>query len=452
MTAERKNSSLIMKSLGFQGKEHTDSKTILWKKGQLWVVNCCRFVLAVVFIFSGFVKGIDTMGFSYKIGDYIRAFGFSNWLPGFSDIVLSFFVSTLEFSLGMLMLFGIKRRATTRYTFWLLCLMTLFTFYVVVANPVSHCGCFGDAIVLTNIQTFLKNIVLLAISFIVYRYHETIRFLLSKHVEWIVWRYVVVFSLILWGWCYHHLPIIDFRPYHIGVNMPEAMGLKPTDKPLSIIDFYAEDPANEVDVTEKIVNQEGYTILLVSPKLEGASEQHIDLINELYDYCLKNEIPFYCLTSSEKEERLDWEDRTGAEYPVYVGDYLGLKTMIRSNPGLVVLKDGNIVNKVANSDIPDEYELQEDINLLPLFHGDVVSLGRLLGTLFLWFFGPLILVLMLDRFLIYRHRHKMEIAKAEEIQKEAASVEQNAITEEDRSKVISEKCEMPQEEEKNEKN
>ncbi|MFA6832900.1 MAG: DoxX family protein, partial [Bacteroidaceae bacterium] len=185
----------------------------------------------------------------------------------------------------------------------------------------------------------------------------------------------------------------------------------------------------------------------------GASEQHIDLINELYDYCLKNEIPFYCLTSSEKEERLDWEDRTGAEYPVYVGDYLGLKTMIRSNPGLVVLKDGNIVNKVANSDIPDEYELQEDINLLPLFHGDVVSLGRLLGTLFLWFFGPLILVLMLDRFLIYRHRHKMEIAKAEEIQKEAASVEQNEITEQDKRKVISQTSEIPPTgEQKNKKN
>lgn len=428
MTQEQ-NSSLTMESVDSKEQRDKESKSIMWQKGRLWVVNCCRFVLAVVFIFSGFVKGIDTMGFSYKIGDYIRAFGITDWLPGFTDVVLSFFMSTLEFTLGMLMLVGIKRKATTRYTFWLMILMTLLTLYIAIVNPVSHCGCFGDVIILTNIQTFLKNIVLLAMSFIVYRHYETIRFFFSEHVQWIVWRYVVIFSLILWGWSYYHLPIIDFRPYRIGVNMAEAMGLKPTDKKLSIIDFYAENTESGEDETEKIVNQAGYTILLISPKLEVASEQHIDLINELYDYSLENDIHFYCLTSSEKEERLDWEDRTGAEYPVYVGDYLGLKTMVRSNPGLVVLKDGNIVNKVADSDIPDEYELQEDPNISPLFNGKVVSLGRFIGVLILWFFGPLIFVLMLDRLLIYRHRHKTEIAWAEEMQKKTITPKQDNTSE-----------------------
>lgn len=430
-----------MKSVDFKEKKDTEGTSILWQKGQPYVVNCCRFVLAIVFVFSGFVKGIDTMGFSYKIGDYIRAFGISDWLPGFADILISLAISTLEFSLGMFMLVGIKRKLTTRYTFGLMIVMTLLTFYIVLANPVSHCGCFGDAIVLTNLQTFLKNVVLLGMSYIVYRHYQSIRFLLSKHVEWLVWRYVVIFSLVLWGWCYYHLPIIDFRPYHIGVNMSEAMGLKPSEKELSIIDFYAENPKTGEDMTDKIVNQEGFTILLVSPKLEVASEQHYDLINELYDYCLENNVRFYCLTSSDKEQRLDWEDRTGAEYPVYVGDYLGLKTMVRSNPGLVVLKDGVIVNKIANSDIPDEYHLVGNFELLPLFHSHTTSLGRVMGSLLLWFFGPLFFVLMLDRFLIYRHRLKMEMIQAEEIQNESAMRDKSELLKE--QELLQEDCTNP---------
>jgi len=407
-----------MNSVDSSKKRNTEDKLIPRYKGQFLIVNCCRFILAIVFIFSGFVKGIDTMGFSYKIADYIRAFGIVDWLPNFTDIVVSFSMSTIEFTLGMMMFVGIKRKVTARSTYWLMILMTLLTLYIVVANPVAHCGCFGDVIVLNNMQTFLKNIALLVMSFIVYRHYDAVYSFLSKHVEWIVWRYIVVFSLVLWSWCYYHLPIIDFRPYHIGVNMAESMGLKPTEKKLSIIDFYAENTQTGQDETEKIVNQKGYTILLVSPKLEVASEKHIDLINELYDFSLKNKIHFYCLTASEKEERLDWEDRTGAEYPVYMGDYLGLKTMVRSNPGLVILKDGNIVNKVSNSDIPDEYALQGDISLISLFHGGDISLGRLFGRLVLWFFGPLILVLMLDRFLLYRQQHKIEIAITEEMQEE----------------------------------
>ena len=124
------------------------------------LTNVSRFVLAAVFVFSGFVKANDPLGFQYKLGDYAIAFGVADW---FSDAMLLFAtiaLAALEFTLGVYLFFGINRRLTSWVVTLLMGVMTPLTLYLALENPVSDCGCFGDAIVLTNWQTFGKNVVL----------------------------------------------------------------------------------------------------------------------------------------------------------------------------------------------------------------------------------------------------------------------------------------------------
>ena len=125
------------------------------------VVNICRMVVALTFIFSGFVKAIDPLGTQYKIQDYLAALELETLLPGWASLAISVGLSALEFCLGIFLLFAINRRRVTRTIVVFMVLMTLVSLWLWIANPVSDCGCFGDAVKLTNGQTFLKNIVLL---------------------------------------------------------------------------------------------------------------------------------------------------------------------------------------------------------------------------------------------------------------------------------------------------
>ena len=123
-------------------------------------VNACRFLLAVAFIFSGFVKAVDPLGFQYKIQDYLEAFGMLSWFPSFFPLLAAVILSAIEFSIGVCLFFGIRKKTTTLLAFLLMIFMTPLTLYLALKNPVSDCGCFGDAWVLTNWETFGKNIVL----------------------------------------------------------------------------------------------------------------------------------------------------------------------------------------------------------------------------------------------------------------------------------------------------
>jgi len=124
----------------------------------VWV-NLCRFLLGIVFVFSGFVKAIDPLGSTYKIQDYAEAFGLTSFIPGFLPLFLAIFLAVFELSVGGYLLFGIRKNTSTALALLMLIFMTPLTFYLALKNPVSDCGCFGDALVLTNWQTFYKNII-----------------------------------------------------------------------------------------------------------------------------------------------------------------------------------------------------------------------------------------------------------------------------------------------------
>lgn len=411
---------------------------------KVWA-NACRFLLAALFIFSGFVKAVDPLGFQYKIQDYLAAFGLSSWFPAALPLLIGIALSAVEFFVGIFLFFGVRKTTTSALALLLMILMTPLTLYLALFNPVSDCGCFGDAWVLTNWQTFWKNLVLLVAAISVFRWRSLLVRFVSLKMEWLVSLYTVLFVFTLSFYCLAKLPILDFRPYKIGKSILEGMTIPDAAKPSvyesifilekngekkeftlenypdstwtfidtrtvlkekgyepPIHDFSMTELKTGEDITEKVLTDMGYTFLLVAHRIENADDSNIDLINEIYDYSVEHGYGFYCLTSSPEEQIEQWRDKTGAEYPFCQMDDITLKTMIRSNPGLMLIKNGKILNKWSDEDLPDEYILTDKLENLELGKQKPESDTHTIGYVFLWFAIPLLLVLGVDILVVKR--------------------------------------------------
>ena len=404
------------------------------------IVNLCRIIVAVTFIFSGFVKAIDPIGTQYKLQDYLGAIGMAGILPNWTLLAVAVFLAAIEFCIGIFLLFAIQRRLISKLTVAFMAFMTMVTVWIVVADPVKDCGCFGDALHLTNTETLIKNIVLLVCSLaIMYRPLAMFRFV-SKSNQWIVTNYTIVFILVSSGLSLYYLPIFDFRPYHIGVNIPRGMeipkGAKlPQFKTTFIMekngqrkeftldnypdaswkfidsktvqtsegyippihDFSITDNKTGLDLTNNVLSHKGYTFLLISPHLETADDSNFGDIDRLYEYAQSYDIPFYCLTASTAKAIKRWIDLTGAEYPFCITDEAVLKTIIRSNPGLLLLKDGTIINKWSHNNLPNEAKLSRPISQSSLGKMPKDSVPAKILEIVLWFILPLTLLTLADR-------------------------------------------------------
>lgn len=413
--------------------------------------NFCRFALGIVFIFSGFVKADDPYGTVYKIEDYFSAFGWTDYVPSLAPLFLSCLMAVLEFTLGVYLFFGIRKKLTSIAIALVMLLMTPFTLYLALANPVSDCGCFGDAIVLTNWETFWKNVLLLFFALWLYFNNSLILRFISKKSQWLISLYSILYSVSVVAYCIIYLPIFDFRPYYVGANIRQQMEIPEGEEPPvyettfilekngvrkeftldnypdstwtfidsktsvkqegyvpPIIDFALRSLDTDEDVTQQILDDEGYTFLLIAPYLNIADDSSIDLINEIYDYSVENGYPFYCVTSSSSDADIEqWKDRTGAEYPYLVADDVMLKTMIRFNPGLMLLKGGTIINKWSNQNLPDEYVLNGRLENIPLGEIQTMQLNQRILGVFLWFFVPLLLFTMTDNLYRWIRRRRM---------------------------------------------
>ncbi len=402
-------------------------------------VNVGRLVTALTFILSGFVKGIDPLGTQYKITDYLEALHIDWMFPSWSTLVMSVLLAMTEFAIGMFLLFAIRRRLVSKIALAVMSVMTLITLWIVIANPVKDCGCFGDAIVLTNTQTFAKNIVLLACTILMAAKPMEMPRLISKPTQWIVINYTLLFSIIISLWSLWYLPPFDFRPYHIGANIAKGMEIpKGAKQPKfdttfilekngerkeftidnypdstwtfidsktvqteegyvpPIHDFSIENPKTGEDITQEIINGKGYTFLLISPHLEHADDSNFGPIDEIYEYANDHGYKFLCLTASTEKAIKHWQDITGAEYPFCITDETTLKTVIRSNPGLLLLKDGTIIGKWSHNDLPD---LSSGKPLEQTETGKMpeVSAAKKAATLIGWFVVPLALLTLADR-------------------------------------------------------
>ena len=410
------------------------------QKLRITAVNVCRFVLAATFIFSGYVKAIDPLGTLYKLKDYAAAMSLNGLLPDWALVGVAIALGALEFALGVFMLFAVRRHVVSRITLAFMAAMTVLTLWIFVADPVKDCGCFGDALKLTNGETLLKNIVLSACAALVaWRPVDMARFI-SRSNQWIVRYYTVAYIVITSVYCLYTLPIFDFRPYHVGTNIKQGMEIpegaeqpefestfllkKNGETREFTLDNYPdstweyvdtrtvqtkkgyEPPIHDFaltscdtgeDITEQVLTKKGYTFLLVSPRLAVADDSNFGDIDQKYEYAEENGIDFYCVTASANDEIERWRDLTGAEYKFCNADETTLKTMIRSNPGLMLLKDGTIIGKWSHNALPQTDDLTAPLQQLTIGKAQNDSATERLLIVLLTFFMPLSALALADR-------------------------------------------------------
>ena len=403
-------------------------------------VNLCRFVLSLTLIFSGYVKAIDPLGTQYKIQDYAQVLGIGSLLPDWSTLTASVLLSATEFCLGIFLLFAIHRRVVSRLCVVLMAVMTLISIWLWLFDPVSDCGCFGDALVLTNGQTLLKNVVLLCAAIVVCRWPLVMVRFISRSNQWIVVNYTLLFTLLSSVYCLYDLPLIDFRPYHTGADIREGMSIPEgapqpefdttfilekdgerreftlADYPDStwtfidsktvmtkkgyvppIHDFSITRQSDGEDITDSLLASKDYTFLLISPSLEHASDSDFGEIDQIYEYCTDHGYGFYGLTASGEKGIERWRELTGAEYPFCQADGTTLKTIIRSNPGLLLLHDGKVVRKWSHNFLPRLTELSGRLEELPIGQISQDHLARKIAIILLWFVLPLTVLTVADR-------------------------------------------------------
>ena len=410
------------------------------QKLRITVVNVCRFVLAATFIFSGYVKAIDPLGTLYKLKDYAAAMSLNGLLPDWALVGVAIALGALEFALGVFMLFAVRRHVVSRIMLAFMAAMTVLTLWIFVADPVKDCGCFGDALKLTNGETLLKNIVLIACAALVaWRPVDMARFI-SRSNQWIVRYYTVAYIVITSVYCLYTLPIFDFRPYHVGMNIKQGMEIpegaeqpefestfllrKNGETREFTLDNYPdstweyvdtrtvqtkkgyEPPIHDFalttcdtgeDITEQVLTKKGYTFLLVSPRLAVADDSNFGDIDQIYEYAEENGADFYCVTASANNEIERWRDLTGAEYQFCNADETTLKTMIRSNPGLILLKDGTIIGKWSHNALPQTDDLTAPLQQLTIGKAQNDSTTERLLIVLLTFFLPLSALTLADR-------------------------------------------------------
>ena len=409
-------------------------------KFRLFIVNLCRMAIALTFILSGYVKAIDPLGTQYKLNDYAAAMHLSEYIPDWLTLTGAIALAMTEFALGIFMLFAIRRHLVSRLMTAMMVMMTLITVWIFIANPVKDCGCFGDAIKLTNGETLLKNIVLLAAAIVTAMRPLDMARLISKSNQWIVTNYTLVYIVCTSLYCLYALPTFDFRPYHIGADIKKGMEIpegaeQPEFETTFILkkngqtreftldnypdstwefvdsktvqtrqgyeppihDFSLTDTKTGEDITDNVLSHKGYTFLLISRSLAYADDSNFGDIDQIYEYASEHNIPFYCVTASTDSDINRWRDLTGAEYPFCTADETTLKTIIRSNPGLLLLKDATIIGKWSHNQLPDPDELTASPDKLPIGQqpDDGVT-GKLIKVL-LTFLLPLTLLTIADR-------------------------------------------------------
>ncbi|MFC2580756.1 MAG: BT_3928 family protein [Segatella oris] len=403
-------------------------------------VNLCRIIVALTFIFSGFVKAIDPIGLQYKLQDYLGAIGIPGFLPDWMLLIMAVLLAAVEFCMGIFLLFAIQRRLISKLIVVFMSIMALITVWLVVANPVKDCGCFGDALHLTNTETLVKNIILLGCSIVIMRRPLAMFRFISESNQWIVINYTIVFIFVSSGLSLYYLPLFDFRPYRIGTNIPRGMEIpKDAEQPQfettfimekggqrkeftlndypdstwkfidsktvqvkegyipPIHDFSIADRKTGKDLTDSVLRHKGYTFLLIAPYLERADDSNFGDIDQLYEYAQTYNIPFYCLTASTAKAIQRWRDITGAEYPFCITDETTLKTIVRSNPGLLLLKDGTIINKWSHNQLPNGAKLSLPITQSALGKMPQDSVPGKILEIILWFILPLTLLTLADR-------------------------------------------------------
>lgn len=353
-----------------------------------FLYHLSRIVLGLTFIFSGFVKGQDPLGTAFKLEDYFIAFGWEWALP--FALVLSILLCTFEFGLGAALLLNLK----TRWAAWLTLLTMLFftglTLHDAITNPVPDCGCFGDAIKLTNWQTFYKNIVLLAFVILMFYSASRARVKFPDRTIGFLAGFVLFAAFSVWS--YYHLPLLDFLPYKIGRDFNptsdqpaqyfltyknkitgETREMLSSEIPYTDSTWMAQweyvstrvyDPAAAQrpdihitdtagnDVTAHYLLNPDFQLIATIYDATNASRNALERLAKVLQQASQegHSVIILCPATPDKIETL--KTKFGLDLEFFSADDIQLKMMVRANPGLMLLRGGKILGKWNGHSLP----------------------------------------------------------------------------------------------------
>lgn len=360
-------------------------KGVRFRRQSVYFRNALRLLVGAVFIFSGAVKAIDPTGTIYKFQDYFVAMGLDTLTSAAGAFTL--FFNTVEFALGVALIANWKTRFTVWVAFAFMLIFTPLTLWLAKTNAVPDCGCFGDVIKLNNWTTFYKNIILTAMVIYLVCDHKRFRNRLPAKWQWTGAACAAVFALGWQIWTLRHLPVLDFRPWKIGsyipsrmedippkvdytfiyrrtsdgvicnFNMDQVSGLSTEEYdyvdrkeriirpgiPAEIQDFSAMDKTGFDNGLDLVMNPQ-FQFIVLSSNLEEADP---DLMRKVADFgkqslAAQTYIAFITVRNASTDNLVK---RYGLTMPVYYGDEIALKIPVRANPGVLLLKDGYVLDK-----------------------------------------------------------------------------------------------------------
>jgi uncharacterized membrane protein YphA (DoxX/SURF4 family) len=364
-----------------------------------WV---CRLVVGAAFILSGFTKAIDPWGTLYKVDDYLSVMNIM--VSGNMEIAGVFSLILAEFFIGVFILTGCFRRWIPILALAMMCFMLPLSAWIAIANPVSDCGCFGDAWIISNTATFAKNICLtLAIIFLI-KYNKQLHWVITPALQWIFLILSAGYLLLVALVGYNMQPLIDFRAYKVGTpiisdndsNAEEFEFVYEKDgkyKVYNIDDDMPDEESgwnfverrqkalptstleqksltlwtidDEEEVTEDVILTNGEQLILFMPSLGEINLISTWPINAMYNWCSDKDIDMIAVVSASREEIDEWQDLSMAEYPIYLSDDTVIKEIVRGNPAVVFLRDGKIVWKTSLSSINNDDLADHESHLTP---------------------------------------------------------------------------------------
>ena len=373
-----------------------------------------RILVGVLFMFSGFIKGVDPWGSAYKFKEYFEALGMEALAPYAMQI--SVLLIAGEFIVGFCIMFGFKIKIASWASLLLMLIFLPLTLWLAVSNKVSDCGCFGDAIKLSNWETFYKNVIIMIPTLLIFFQRNRFKSPFSCGIQWI---FSGLGALIISGimyYSYAHLPLIDFLPYKKGADLKALMTV-PDDAPKDVyeqfITLHDTTTGKDIEVTvsaytndstywgegtiykyvsisearlvsegakpaihdftintstgenllDSVLHFKEYAFLFIAKKTEEANTENIKIVNDIARFASEKNYIFMGVTSSVKEHTDSFIVATQAPYLFYTCDETTLKTMIRSNPGLFLLKDGVVVGKWHYNDIPTVDEIKSEFSI-----------------------------------------------------------------------------------------
>ena len=397
------------------------------------IVVLLRIIVGGTFIFSGFVKCVDPMGSVYKFHEYIAVLGLNNLLG--SEVVLAFAIPILELMLGVMIFTGCLRYGSLFAAMGFMGVMLPLTYFLAKTNAVPDCGCFGDAVILTNWQTFWKNVALTAAILYLLFHNKSVPSLYGPAIQWVVMLLTFILGLSLAYMSYSTQPLLDFRPFKVGSKIGSQLSpvgendfvyiyekdgvqhefvidsipdeedgwefvdrkkttpdLSPAQKAeLASLSIYDEG----TDVTEEVIDTTSNQMLILMPDFQRVNKAYAFVLNDLAKACSERDAQLCVITPALHQEVEQWKDLTSPTYPIYGGDDSEIKMLARGNPAVVYVEHGIIAWKRTLSSLKTDKLFKENV---PLAHlSDDFSPQKTLWALLSPYFLLMIALLFLNR-------------------------------------------------------